>query len=66
MKKVVGFVLLVLAIIACDNRSEYEKLVEREMEKAGVLRGKLRRSYDYKLEIQSFSKRMLILSKKLC
>lgn len=33
MKKVVGFVLLVLVIIACDNRSEYEKLVERELDK---------------------------------
>lgn len=33
MKKVVGFVLLILVIIACDNRTEYEKLVEREMSK---------------------------------
>ena len=29
------------------------------MEKAGVLRGKLRRSYKYRLEIQSFSKRKI-------
>lgn len=33
MRKVVGFVLLILVIIACDNRTEYEKLVEREMSK---------------------------------
>lgn len=33
MKKVVGFVLLILVIIACDNRSEYEKVVERELDK---------------------------------
>ncbi len=32
-RKVVGFVLLLLVIIACDNRSEYQKLVEREMSK---------------------------------
>ncbi|MFW9869959.1 MAG: mucoidy inhibitor MuiA family protein [Candidatus Thorarchaeota archaeon] len=42
--------------VAYDVKAE-KKLVEREMEKAGVLRGKLRRSYQYKLEIQSFSKR---------
>jgi uncharacterized protein (TIGR02231 family) len=33
-----------------------KKLVHREVEKAGVMRGKLRRSYKYRLEIQSFSK----------
>ena len=33
MKKVVGFVLLISAIYACDNRSEYEKLVDKEMSK---------------------------------
>lgn len=42
--------------LAYDVKAE-KKLVEREMEKAGVLRGKLRRSYQYRLEIQSFSKR---------
>lgn len=30
---VVGLMLLVFTIVACDNRSEYEKLVEREMSK---------------------------------
>ncbi|MFX1607188.1 MAG: mucoidy inhibitor MuiA family protein, partial [Promethearchaeota archaeon] len=44
--------------VAYDVKAE-KKLVEREMEKAGVLRGKLRRSYKYKLEIQSFSKRKI-------
>ncbi len=34
-----------------------KKLVEREVEKAGITRGKLRRSYKYRLEIESFSKR---------
>jgi uncharacterized protein (TIGR02231 family) len=42
--------------VAYDVKAE-KKLVEREMEKAGVLRGKLRRAYNYKLEIQSFSNR---------
>ncbi len=41
---------------AYDVKAE-KKLAEREVEKAGVLRGKLRRSYKYRLEIQSFSKR---------
>ncbi len=44
--------------VAHDVKAE-KKLVEREMEKAGVLRGKLRRSYKYRLEIQSFSKRKI-------
>jgi uncharacterized protein (TIGR02231 family) len=44
--------------VAYDVKAE-KKLVEREMEKAGVLRGKLRRSYKYRLEIQSFSKRKI-------
>ena len=44
--------------VAYDVKAE-KKLVEREMEKAGVLRGKLRRSYDYRLEIESFSKRKI-------
>jgi len=41
---------------AYDVKAE-KKLAEREVEKAGVLRGKLRRSYKYRLEIQSYSKR---------
>ena len=44
--------------VAYDVKAE-KKLVERDMEKAGVLRGKLRRSYKYRLEIQSFSKRKI-------
>jgi uncharacterized protein (TIGR02231 family) len=44
--------------VAYDVKAE-KKLAERDMEKAGVLRGKLRRSYKYKLEIQSFSKRKI-------
>ncbi len=44
--------------VAYDVKAE-KKLVEREMEKAGVLRGKLRRSYRYRLEIQNFSRRKL-------
>lgn len=44
--------------LAYDVKAE-KKLVEREMEKAGVLRGKLRRSYSYRLEIQNFSKRKI-------
>ncbi|MHA1948403.1 MAG: mucoidy inhibitor MuiA family protein [Candidatus Thorarchaeota archaeon] len=44
--------------VAYDVKAE-KKLVEREMEKAGVLRGKLRRSYQYRLEIESFSKRKI-------
>jgi uncharacterized protein (TIGR02231 family) len=44
--------------VAYDVKAE-KKLVERDMEKAGVLRGKLRRSYNYRLEIQSFSKRKI-------
>lgn len=41
---------------AYDVKAE-KKLVHREVEKAGITRGKLRRSYKYRLEIQSFSKR---------
>lgn len=44
--------------VAYDVKAE-KKLVERDMEKAGVLRGKLRRSYKYRLEIESFSKRKI-------
>jgi uncharacterized protein (TIGR02231 family) len=41
--------------IALDVKAE-KKLVLREVEKAGVIRGKLKRSYKYRLEIQSYSK----------
>jgi uncharacterized protein (TIGR02231 family) len=41
--------------IAYDVKAE-KKLVLREVEKAGITRGKLKRSYKYRLEIQSFSK----------
>ena len=41
---------------AYDVKAE-KKLTHREVEKAGLTRGKLRRSYKYRLEIQSFSKR---------
>jgi uncharacterized protein (TIGR02231 family) len=41
---------------AYDVKAE-KKLAHREVEKAGIMRGKLRRSYKYRLEIQSFSKR---------
>ncbi|MBN2229201.1 MAG: DUF4139 domain-containing protein [Candidatus Thorarchaeota archaeon] len=40
---------------AYDVKAE-KKLVHREVEKAGVMRGKLRRSYKYRLEIENFSK----------
>jgi uncharacterized protein (TIGR02231 family) len=46
--------------VAYDVKAE-KKLVEREMEKAGMLRGKLRRAYKYRLEIQSFSKRTVYI-----
>lgn len=41
--------------IAYDVKAE-KKLAHREVEKAGLTRGKLRRSYKYRLDIQSFSK----------
>jgi len=41
---------------AYDVKAE-KKLTHREVEKAGLTRGKLRRLYKYRLEIQSFSKR---------
>lgn len=41
---------------AYDVKAE-KKLTHREIEKAGITRGKLRRAYKYRLEIQSFSKR---------
>ena len=34
-----------------------KKLIDREVEKAGITRGKLRRAYKYTLEIESYSKR---------
>jgi uncharacterized protein (TIGR02231 family) len=36
-----------------------KKLVDREVEKAGITRGKLRRAYEYRLEIESYSKRSI-------
>jgi uncharacterized protein (TIGR02231 family) len=33
-----------------------KKLIDREVEKAGITRGKLRRAYKYRLEIESYSK----------
>jgi uncharacterized protein (TIGR02231 family) len=36
-----------------------KKLVDREVEKTGITRGKLRRAYKYLLEIESYSKRPL-------
>ena len=41
--------------IAHDIKAE-KKLILRQMEKVGVMRGKLSRAYKYRLEIQSFSK----------
>ncbi|MFW9805537.1 MAG: mucoidy inhibitor MuiA family protein, partial [Candidatus Thorarchaeota archaeon] len=46
--------------VAYDVKAE-KRLVERDVEKAGVLRGKLRRFYKYRLEIQSFSKRKVTI-----
>lgn len=36
-----------------------KKLTAREMEKAGITRGKLRRAYSYRLEIENFGKRAI-------
>ncbi|MFW9918903.1 MAG: mucoidy inhibitor MuiA family protein [Candidatus Thorarchaeota archaeon] len=41
--------------VAYDVKAK-KQLVEKEIEKAGITRGKLRRSYRYRLEIESFSK----------
>ena len=41
---------------AYDVKAE-KKLTHREVEKAGITKGKLRRSYKYRLELQNFSKR---------
>ncbi|MFX0108643.1 MAG: mucoidy inhibitor MuiA family protein [Candidatus Hodarchaeota archaeon] len=42
--------------VAYDVKAS-KKLVEREVEKAGLTRSKLRREYKYRLEIESFSKK---------
>ncbi len=42
--------------VAYDVKAK-KKLVAREVEKAGITRGKLRRAYTYRLEIESFAKR---------
>ncbi len=42
--------------VAYDVKAE-KKLVEREVEKAGMTRGKVRRSYRYNLKISNFSKK---------
>ncbi|MEM2141993.1 MAG: mucoidy inhibitor MuiA family protein [Candidatus Thorarchaeota archaeon] len=39
--------------VATDVKAE-KKLIAREVEKAGITKGKLRRSYTYRLEIQNF------------
>ncbi|MFW9912632.1 MAG: DUF4139 domain-containing protein, partial [Candidatus Thorarchaeota archaeon] len=36
-----------------------KNLIDREVEKAGITRGKLRRAYKYRLEIESYSKRLV-------
>lgn len=41
------------------NIKAKKKLVEREVEKAGITRGKLRRSYKYRLELENFAKQMI-------
>jgi uncharacterized protein (TIGR02231 family) len=43
---------------AYDVKAE-KKLVEKDIEKAGITRGKRRRYYRYRLEVESFSKRPL-------
>jgi uncharacterized protein (TIGR02231 family) len=44
------------ARIANDVKGE-KRLVERELEKAGVLKGKLKRSYKYRLEVSNYAKK---------
>lgn len=44
--------------IAYDVKTE-RKLVHREVEKAGVMKGKLKRFYKFRLEIRSFSKQSI-------
>lgn len=46
--------------VAYDVKAE-KKLVDREVEKAGVMKGKLKRYYKYRLEIQNFSKQTIEL-----
>ncbi|MEE8181999.1 MAG: mucoidy inhibitor MuiA family protein [Candidatus Thorarchaeota archaeon] len=41
------------------NVKAKKKLIEREVEKAGITRGKLRRSYKYRLELEIFAKQMI-------
>ncbi|NWF95588.1 MAG: mucoidy inhibitor MuiA family protein [Candidatus Thorarchaeota archaeon] len=42
--------------LAYDVKAK-KKMVSREVEKTGITRGKLRRSYTYRLELENFSKR---------
>ncbi len=42
-----------------NNVKAKKKLVEREVEKAGLTRGKLRRSYKYRLELDNFAKQAI-------
>ncbi|MGY5852336.1 MAG: mucoidy inhibitor MuiA family protein, partial [Candidatus Thorarchaeota archaeon] len=44
--------------VAYDVKSK-KMMVSREVEKAGMTRGKLRRSYQYRLEIESFAKKAI-------
>jgi uncharacterized protein (TIGR02231 family) len=46
------------ARIANDVKGE-KKMVEREVEKAGITRGKLRRFYKYRLEVTNYAKRSI-------
>ncbi len=46
--------------IAYDVKAE-KRLINREIEKTGVIKGKLRRSYEYRLEIQNFSKKTITI-----
>ena len=41
------------------NVKAKKKLVEREVEKAGITRGSLRRSYKYRLELENFAKQTI-------
>ncbi|TXT54220.1 MAG: hypothetical protein BAJATHORv1_80027 [Candidatus Thorarchaeota archaeon] len=38
-----------------------KKMVDKDMEKAGITRGKLRRGYKYRLEIENFSKQQITI-----
>ena len=48
------------ARIANDVKGE-KKMTERDVEKAGITRGKLRRSYRYRLEVASYAKRSIAI-----